>query len=111
MHQVSEAGLLLTPAVPPVTTSPAGSKDTDPPVTFVSSPLPSLQLKGPPSPVRPAATGTEGKPPVISLGPTQTTTGSALPASVAEVGVSGGGDEEAMEETGAHNCVYAPMCV
>ena len=92
------------PAVPPVTTLLASSKDTDPPSTFVASPLPPLRLKGLPTPVQPAATGAEEKASVISLGPTSTSSGSVLPDSVAEGGV-GGGDEEAMEETGAHICL------
>ena len=105
-------GLPLTLAVPSVATSLAGSKDTDPPLTFVASPPPSLQLKGPPSPVRPTTTGPEGKAPVISLGPaTAATSGFVLPASVTEVGVGGGGYEEAMEETGAHNHACASVCV
>ena len=75
------------------------------PVSFAASPLPLLQLKGLPS------SGAEGKAPVISLGPTAATSVSVIPASVTEVGASGGGDEEAMEETGTHNCVCAYVCV
>ena len=101
-------GLLLSPAVPSVTTPLVSSKDAEPPPVFGASHMPPLQLKGMPLPVQPGASSVEEKAPVAPLGPTSTTSRSVLPDPLADVGGGAGGDEEAMEETGT---VQILLCV